>query len=154
LAEQPYNSDGGGQNAKDKSLASQEVPHKGVARDCDNTRVNTFGLWGSAEHLLWWIKNDRVPPGGRFTLCYDFESAPIMGIEASYFFLPDGGTEASFSSNSNPVLGRPYIDVKTVPNTDCCWLQTITSFHKYSEQIDLRAHRRIADRTISQLICR
>jgi Putative beta barrel porin-7 (BBP7) len=75
-----------------------------VALDHDNTRVTTFGLWGSVEHLLWWIKNDRVPPlvtaggngvlgapgtrvllddlnfaddfrqGGRFTLGYDFES--------------------------------------------------------------------------------
>jgi Putative beta barrel porin-7 (BBP7) len=75
-----------------------------VALDHDNARVTTFGLWGSAEHLLWWIKNDRVPPlvtaggngvlgapgtrvllddlnfahdfrqGGRFTLGYDFES--------------------------------------------------------------------------------
>ena len=143
MAEQPYSSDEGGQNAKDKSLASQDVPDKGVALDYDNTRVSTFGLWGSAEHLLWWIKNDHVPPlvtaggngvlgapgtrvllddlnfaddfrqGGRFTIGYDFESTPIIGIEASYFFLPDGGTEASFSSNSNPVLGRPYIDVKT-----------------------------------------
>ena len=35
-----------------------------------------------------------------------------------------------------------------------CRLQMITSFHKYSEQIDLGAHRQIADRKISQLICR
>jgi hypothetical protein len=56
---------------------------------------------------------DDFRQGGRFTIGYDFESTPIIGIEASYFFLPDGGTEASFSSNSNPVLGRPYIDVKT-----------------------------------------
>lgn len=39
---------------------------------------------------------DDFRQGGRFTLGYDFESAPIVGIEASYFFLPDGGTEASF----------------------------------------------------------
>lgn len=143
MAEQSYNSNAGGPGPKDEVLASPEAPNKAVALGSDNAQVGTFGLWGSAEHLLWWIKNDRVPPlvtaggnavlgapgtrvllddlnfaddfrqGGRFTLGYDFESAPIIGIEASYFFLPDGGTEASFSSNSNPVLGRPYIDVKT-----------------------------------------
>ena len=56
---------------------------------------------------------DDFRQGGRFTLGYQFESAPVIGVEASYFFLPDGQTEASFSSNGNPVLGRPYIDVKT-----------------------------------------
>jgi hypothetical protein len=116
---------------------------KTIAFGDDNSRVRSFGLWGSAEHLLWWIKNERVPPlvtaggnavigapgtrvllddldfaddfrqGGRFTLGYNFESTPLVGVEASYFFLPDGGTETSFSSNRNPVLGRPYIDVKT-----------------------------------------
>lgn len=100
-------------------------------------------MWGSAEYLLWWIKNDRAPPlitaggngvigapstkvllddlnfaddfrqGGRFTLGYQFRSTPIIGIEASYFFLPDSEMQASFSSNDNPILGRPYIDVKT-----------------------------------------
>jgi len=129
--------------AKDEVLASQEVRDKTIALDDDNAPVRTFGLWGSAELLLWWIKNDRVPPlvtaggngvigapgtqvllddlgfaddfrqGGRFTLGYNFESAPVIGVEASYFFLPDRGTGVSFSSNSNPVLGRPYIDVKT-----------------------------------------
>lgn len=133
----------GAPGAKDEVLTSQEVRSKTIALDDGNAQVRTFGLWGSAELLLWWIKNDRVPPlvtaggngvigapgtrvllddldfaddfrqGGRFTLGYNFESAPVIGVEASYFFLPDGGSEVSFSSNSNPVLGRPYIDVKT-----------------------------------------
>lgn len=137
-AEQHQDFDAGSQSAKDEAFASPEIP----VTD-DNARGGKFGLWGSAEHLLWWIKSDHVPPlvtaggngvpgapgtrvllddlnfaddfrqGGRFTLGYDFESAPVIGMEASYFFLPDGGTGASFSSNRNPVLGRPYIDVKT-----------------------------------------
>ena len=143
MAEQSYNPNAGGPGPKDEVLASPEAPNKAVALGSDNAQVGTFGLWGSAEHLLWWIKKDRVPPlvtaggngvsgapgtrvlvddlnfaddfrqGGRFTLGYQFESAPVIGVEASYFFLPDGQTEASFSSNGNPVLGRPYIDVKT-----------------------------------------
>ena len=143
LAEQPYNSNTGNQSAKDDALASAEILGKAVALSDDNAQVRTFGLWGSAEHLLWWIKNEGVPAlvtaggngvpsapgtrvllddlnfaddfrqGGRFALGYHFESAPVIGVETNYFFLPDGGTEASFSSNSYPVLGRPYIDVKT-----------------------------------------
>jgi Putative beta barrel porin-7 (BBP7) len=143
LAEQSYNSNTGGRSAKDEFLGPAKVPDKAVALGDDNAQVGTFGLWGSAEHLLWWIKSDRVPPlvtaggngvlgapgtrvllddlnfaddfrqGGRFTLGYHLESSPVIGIEASYFFLPDGETRASFSSNGNPVLGRPYIDVKT-----------------------------------------
>jgi hypothetical protein len=126
LAEQSYNSNAGGPAPKDEVLASPEAPNKAVALGDDNAQVGTFGLWGSAEHLLWWIKNDRVPPlvttggngvssapgtrvlvddlnfaddfrqGGRFTLGYQFESAPVIVVEASYFFLPDGHTEASF----------------------------------------------------------
>jgi len=144
LAGQPYNSNAAAApSAKDEGPTSQEVRDETIALGDDNAQVRTFGLWGSAEHLLWWIKNDRVPPlvtaggngvlgsrgtrvllddldftddfrqGGRFTIGYDFESAPLIGVEAGYFFLPDGGTGASFSSNSNPVLGRPYVDVKT-----------------------------------------
>jgi hypothetical protein len=56
---------------------------------------------------------DDFRQGGRFTLGYQFQSTPVIGIEASYFFLPDSGTETSFSSNDNPILGRPYIDVRT-----------------------------------------
>jgi len=61
LAEQPSHSDAGGQTANDESLASQEVPDTGVVLDYDNTQVRAFGLWGSAEHLLWRVNNDRVP---------------------------------------------------------------------------------------------
>ena len=122
---------------------SPEVSDKAVTLGNDNLEDRSFGLWGSAEHLLWWIKNDSVPPlvtaggngvigapgtrvllddlnfaddfrqGGRFTLGYNFESTPVIDIETSYFFLSDGGSETSYSSNSNPVLGRPYIDLKT-----------------------------------------
>lgn len=136
-------SNAGTSNAEDQAQASAQVPDKAVVLRDDNEQVRSFGLWGSAEHLLWWIKNEGVPPlvtaggnavlgapgtrvllddlnfaddfrqGGRFTLGYQFESAPVIGVEASYFFLPDGGTETSFSSNRNPILGRPYIDAKT-----------------------------------------
>src|SRR5262245_45430464 len=71
----------------------------------------TSGLWGSAEYLLWWFKNGRVPPlvtaggngvpgspgtqvlldnldfvddfrqGGRFALGYHFEANPSLGVE-------------------------------------------------------------------------
>jgi hypothetical protein len=143
LAEQSYHSNPASPGAKDEALAPTEVHDKTVALGNDSAKVGTFGLWGSAEHLLWWIKNDRVPAlvtaggngvvgapgtrvllddlnfaddfrqGGRFTLGYHFESATAIGVEANYFFLPDSETEVSFSSNGNPVLGRPYVDVKT-----------------------------------------
>jgi len=104
----------------------------------------TFGVFGSAEYLLWWIKRDQVPPlvtmgsngvigspgtrvlldnldfvddfrqGGRFTLGYRFESNPRFTIEASYFFLSDGQAKATFSSPGDPVLAQPYIDVANV----------------------------------------
>ena len=97
-------------------------------------RASVYGV--PAEHLLWWIKNVRVPPlvttggngvigapgtrialddlnfaddfrqGGRFTLGYRFDSAPVIGIEAGYFFLPDGETQTSFSSERQPGLGK------------------------------------------------
>ena len=143
FAEQPDDSNAGGPGSSDKVLTPPKVINKTVVLDNDNAQVRTLGLWGSAEHLLWWIKNDHVPPlitaggngvigapgtrvllddlnfvddfrqGGRFALGYDFESSPVIGIEASYFFLPDGGTEATFSSNNYRVLGRPYVDAKT-----------------------------------------
>jgi hypothetical protein len=130
-------------NAEAQTLTSLNVSDKTVALDNDNLEGGNSGLWGSAEHLLWWIKGARVPPlitaggngvigapgtrvllddldfandfrqGGRFTLGYQFQSTPVIGIEAGYFFLPDSGAEISFSSNDNPILGRPYIDVKT-----------------------------------------
>jgi hypothetical protein len=130
-------------NSADAARPSPQLDDKVVELPDDNAKVKRFGLSGSAEHLLWWIKNEDVPPlvtaggngvlgaprtrvllddldfandlrqGGRLTLGYDFESVPSIGVDVSYFFLPDGGTETSFSSNANPVLGRPYIDVKT-----------------------------------------
>jgi hypothetical protein len=102
-----------------------------------------FGLWGSAECLLWWLKSGRVPPlvtaggngvpgspgtrilvdsldfvddfrqGGRFTLGYHFETAPSLGVEANYFFLSDRQGDQHFSSGGDPVLGRPYLDTAT-----------------------------------------
>src|SRR5436190_16251742 len=72
------------------------------------------GFFGSAEYLMWWFRNDRVPPlltgggvpgsagyqvfvdnldfadrfrsGGRVTFGYRFESVPLLGVEANYFF--------------------------------------------------------------------
>ena len=143
MAEQSYGPNAADPNRNNEAPLPPNLPDKIIALRDDNAQVKSSGLWGSAEHLLWWIKNDRVPPlvttggngvigapgtrialddlnfaddfrqGGRFTLGYRFDSAPIIGIEAGYFFLPDGETQASFSSNDNSVLGRPYIDVKT-----------------------------------------
>jgi hypothetical protein len=102
-----------------------------------------FGLWGSAEYLLWWIKNGHVPPlvtaggngppgspgtqvlldslrfaddvrqGGRFALGYQFETLPFLGVEASSFFLSDRRSDAGFSSSVYPVLRRPFINAAT-----------------------------------------
>lgn len=118
------------------------VSKKVLARGDASAQAETFGLWMSAEHLLWWIKNGSVPPlvtaggggvigspgtrvllddlnfaddfrqGGRFALGYRFESNPPVGIEASGFFLGDPDSHVRFSS-SGPVLGRPYINAET-----------------------------------------
>lgn len=118
------------------------VSDKLLARGDASAQAETFGLWISAEHLLWWIKDANVPPlvtadgngvigspgtrvllddlnfvddfrqGGRFALGYRFESNPPVGIEASGFFLADTDAQVRFSS-SGPVLGRPYMDAET-----------------------------------------
>src|SRR6516225_6136261 len=92
---------------------------------------------------MWWLKNGRVPPlvtaagngvpgspgtqilvdnldfddesrqGGRFTLGWRFETIPCLGFEASYFFLADQLTNASFLSNGDPVLAQPFINATT-----------------------------------------
>ena len=115
---------------------------KVVARAGANVQSENFGLWISAEALLWWIKSGHVPPlvtargngvigspgtqvllddlnfvddfrqGGRFALGYRFESNPAVSIEASGFFLPDADAQVRFAS-SGPIRGRPYIDVAT-----------------------------------------
>lgn len=83
---------------------------KALARSGSNAQPETFGLWISAEALLWWIKSGNVPPlvtaggngvigspgtqvllddlnfvddfrqGGRFALGYRFESNPAVSI--------------------------------------------------------------------------
>jgi len=115
---------------------------KTVVRDGVNAQAETFGLWISAETLLWWLKSGDVPPlvtaggngvigspgtqvsldnlnfvddfrqGGRFVVGYRFESNPAISIEASGFFLAGADAQVSFAS-SGPILGRPYIDLAT-----------------------------------------
>src|SRR6266705_3382752 len=113
---------------------------KTLARDGVNAQAETFGLWISAETLLWWLKSEDVPPlvtaggngvigsrgtqvddlnfvddfrqGGRFVVGYRFESNPAISIEASGFFLTGADAQVSFAS-SGPILGRPYIDLDT-----------------------------------------
>jgi hypothetical protein len=111
-------------------------------RPCDDADVSvqSIGLQGSAEFLLWWFKNGRVPPlatvggtgsptspgtrvlvdnldfaddvrqGGRFGLGYNFAAIPGIGLDASYFFLSARQTDANFSSAGNPVLAQPFVD--------------------------------------------
>ena len=104
------------------------------------TQAKTFGLWASGEYLLWWTKNSRVPPlvaaggngvlgspgarvlldsldfdnavrqGARFALGYPFAKNPLIGIEANYFFLAERQSNASFSSDGDPVLAQPFIN--------------------------------------------
>jgi hypothetical protein len=103
----------------------------------------TFGFRGSGDYLLWWFKNGRIPPlataggsgvlgspgtralidnlnfddgsrqGGRFALGYDFATAPFLGVEASYFFLPDRRTGVAFASGGDPVLAQPFLNAVT-----------------------------------------
>jgi hypothetical protein len=110
---------------------------------CADAPATTSGFWGSGEYLGWWIKNGRIPPlvtaggngvpgspgtrvlldnldfvedfrqGGRFALGYHFETAPILGVEANYFFLSDGETDRRFSSSGDPVLAQPFLNVAT-----------------------------------------
>lgn len=96
------------------------------------------GFFGSAEYLMWWFRNDRVPPlltgggvpgspgyqvfvdnldfadrfrsGGRVTFGYRFESDPQLGVEANYFFFAGRRDAATMSSGGDPILARPYID--------------------------------------------
>src|SRR5713101_304382 len=105
--------------------------------------AGTFGVRGSAEYLSAWMKNGRVPslvtaggngvpgspgtrvllddldfiddvrPGGRFVLGYRFARAPLIDVEASYFFLSNRQSEAGFSSGGDPFLARPFINVAT-----------------------------------------
>jgi hypothetical protein len=107
------------------------------------TQTEAFGFTGSAEYLLWWFKNGRVPPlvtaggdgklgspgtrpvvdnldfdsdvrqGGRFTLGYHLESMPSFGVEASYFFLADRQSDVRISSDGNPLLAQPFLNAVT-----------------------------------------
>ncbi|MFO0842708.1 MAG: BBP7 family outer membrane beta-barrel protein [Gemmataceae bacterium] len=108
-----------------------------------DTQVETGGVWGSGEYLLWWLKNGRVPPlvtaggdgklgspgvrplvdtlgfdddarsGGRFALGYDFEADPAVGVAATYFFLAGRRSDISYSSGGDPPLAQPFIDAVT-----------------------------------------
>jgi hypothetical protein len=98
---------------------------------------------GSVEYLLWWFKDGSLPPlvtaggngklgspgtrvlvdnldftggarqGVRFDLAYHARSIPWLRIEANYFFVGDKQRDASFSSDSEPVLAQPFIDAVT-----------------------------------------
>ena len=51
---------------------------------------------------------------GAFALGYWFDRANCYGLEASYFFLPNGSTHKSVSTTGlagSPNLGVPFIDV-------------------------------------------
>jgi len=98
------------------------------------------GWRGSAEYLLWWFKDGRIPPvltagsdgklgspgtrvlvgdlafdddvrhGGRFALAYQFASLPGLGVEAGGFFLAGRHGDARFASDGDPLLAQPFID--------------------------------------------
>jgi hypothetical protein len=119
------------------------TPTSVICPPCDtDAQARAVGLWGSGEYLFWWIKNGRVPPlvtvgadgvlgspgtrplvdnlntdnsrqGGRFSLGYNFETVPCLGVEANYFFLSDRQLNEGFSSSGDPVLGRPFINAAT-----------------------------------------
>src|SRR5262249_33975094 len=38
---------------------------------------------------------------------------PFLGVEANYFFVPDRQSNVRFSSNGEPVLAQPFINVAT-----------------------------------------
>lgn len=101
----------------------------------------TYGFQATGEYLHWWTKNGTIPPlataggdgkigtpgthvlvdsldfvnnptsGGRFSLSYRPESMPGMGIEANYFFLADRRGNLQFSSQGNPLLAQPFINL-------------------------------------------
>lgn len=127
----------------DQFLPRGELQENALTCGDVDAQAQTCGFWGRGQYLLWWFKNGRVPPlvtvggngvigspgtrvlldnldfvddfrqGSRFTLGYRFESNPLVGVEASYFFLSDGQADVRFSSSGDPLLGRPYIDVAT-----------------------------------------
>ncbi|MFT3883376.1 MAG: BBP7 family outer membrane beta-barrel protein [Gemmatales bacterium] len=98
-------------------------------------------LQASAEYLHWWTKNSSIPPlataggdgkigspgtkvlvdnldfvnnptsGSRFSLSYRPESMCGMGIEANYFFLAERRGNLQFSSEGDPLLAQPFINV-------------------------------------------
>jgi hypothetical protein len=128
---------------EDDLLPLADLPDRAPAPGAVDAPARPFGLWGSGEYLLWWIKNGRVPPlvtaggdgvpgspgtrvlvdnldfvddfrqGGRFALGYHFEMLPFLGVEASYFFLSNGQTEESISSSREPVLAQPFLNAAT-----------------------------------------
>lgn len=95
----------------------------------------------SAEYLHWWTKNSTIPPlattggdgkigtpgtkvlvdnldfvnnptsGGRFALSYRPESMSGFGLEANYFFLVERHGNLAFSSQGDPLLAQPFINV-------------------------------------------
>jgi len=103
--------------------------------------VDTGSFQASGEYLHWWTKNSRIPPlataggdgkigspgtqvlvdsldfvnnptsGGRFSLSYRPESMPSIGFEANYFFLSDRRGNLRFSSEGDPILAQPFINV-------------------------------------------
>ena len=115
-----------------------DPPGKALAYGGTDAQAKPFGLWASAEYLLWWTKNGRVPPlvtaggsgvlgspgtrvlldsldfdndvrqGARFALGYHFARDPLIGIEANYFFLAERQSNVSFSSDGDPVLAQPF----------------------------------------------
>ena len=52
--------------------------------------------------------DNDVRQGARFALGYDFAKHSPIGLEASYFFLVERQSEASFSSDGTPLLAQPF----------------------------------------------
>src|SRR5262245_54038175 len=39
-----------------------DLPDKAPAPGDVDAQARPFGLWGSGEYLLWWLRSGRVPP--------------------------------------------------------------------------------------------
>ena len=63
--------------------------------------------------------NERVDGdgrvGGRQSLGYWFDDCGSFGLEANYFGLETVGTDFLVSGNGAPIIGRPFVNVATLP---------------------------------------
>jgi hypothetical protein len=105
----------------------------GACPPCEGDSRCGNRVYGSAEYLLWWIRDSKVPvlattgpggailfggdsidneerSGGRFTAGYWFDCCQTNAIEGSFFFL--GERSVNFTS-SLPSLARPFFNAAT-----------------------------------------